>query len=496
MRRSERTKPVGIRTKIFAFFVLFTIIAVALLWLFQILLLPGFYTGITRKAIANGAEQILSANNIDHMNAQAERVSLAHNAGVRVFVVEGTRVSTVASVNDNFGSVIHILSNKQLNELYDHAEADEDGAWVRYRLLDGDYRFAWEERGEGERGDRVIDEREVYALLDSAADGRTYFVLLDIPRQPIEGMVAVLGVQLIVLTVVLLFVSAVLAGLISKRICTPIACLNTAARDLPRGTYPQDYRVHAYREVAELSETLAEAAEEIGKTDALQKELIANVSHDLRTPLTMIIGYAEMMRDIEGESTPENMQIIINEAKRLSDMVGDLVAISRYQSGAETVETEEFSLSDEAAELLVEYRSLLEQDGFVFCDEIEEGILVTADRKRIVQVIRNLLDNAVNYGGDAKSVTLSIGRIEGAVRVEVRDRGPGIPEDELKNIWQRYYRAKGNHPRSKSGSGLGLSIVRENLELHKARYGVESVVGEEDGGESGSAFWFELPSQA
>ena len=113
MRRSERTKPVGIRTKIFAFFVLFTIIAVALLWLFQILLLPGFYTGITRKAIANGAEQILSANNIDHMNAQAERVSLAHNAGVRVFVVEGTRVSTVASVNDNFGSVIHILSNKQ-----------------------------------------------------------------------------------------------------------------------------------------------------------------------------------------------------------------------------------------------------------------------------------------------------------------------------------------------------------------------------------------------
>lgn len=488
MKRSDRARPLGIRTKIFAFFVLFTVIAVALLWVFQILLLPGFYTGITRQAIARGAEELLAATDDDMMQAYAERVSLAYNADVRIFVVEGTRVSTVISTNATLGSVIHILSNKQLNEIYDRVEENGGGAWVRYRLLEGDYRFAWEEQG-GERVDRVIDERQVYAMLGAAANERTYFVLLDVPRQPIEGMMAVLAGQLAVLTVVLLLVSALLAGLISRRICAPIACLNEAARRLPRGTYPQDYREGGYREVAELSETLAEAAEEIGKTDALQKELIANVSHDLRTPLTMIIGYAEMMRDIEGETTPENMQIIIDEASRLSAMVGDLVAISRYQGGAETVEPGEFSLSDEATALFNEYRTLLLPNGFVFENEIEEGLLVTADKKRILQVIRNLLDNAVNYGGEAKSVTLSVRRIDGAIRTEVRDRGPGIPEDELKNIWQRYYRASGNHPRSKSGSGLGLSIVRENLELHNARYGVES-------GEEGTTFWFELPSQA
>ena len=492
MRRSDRTRPLGIRTKIFAFFVLFTVIALALLWLFQILLLPGFYTGITRRAISHGAEQILTAADQNTMQAYVERVSLAHNAGVRVFVVEGTRVTTVISTNATLGSVVHILSNKQLNEIYDRAEASEDGAWARYRLLEGDYRFAWEEKPEGARGDKVIDERWVYATLGTAADGRTYFILLDVPRQPIDGMVTVLGGQLIVLSFVLLLVSAVLAGLISRRISMPIACLTEAARRLPCGTYPQEYREDAYREVAELSETLAEAAEEIGKTDALQKELIANVSHDLRTPLTMIIGYAEMMRDIEGESTPENMQVIIDEAGRLSDMVGDLVAISRYQAGAERVVTEEFSLSDEAVALLDEYRTLLSKDGFLFEGDVEDGIRVTADKKRIVQVIRNLLDNAVNYGGEAKSVKLSVRRTDGAVRVDVRDHGPGIPEAELKNIWQRYYRASGNHPRSKSGSGLGLSIVRENLELHNARYGVESRVE----GESGTVFWFELPSQA
>ena len=113
-----------------------------------------------------------------------------------------------------------------------------------------------------------------------------------------------------------------------------------------------------------------------------------------------------------------------------------------------------------------------------------------ADRKRILQVLRNLLDNAVNYAGDRREITLALCRREDTVRLEVRDRGPGIPEEELSNIWQRYYRAHGNHERSISGSGLGLSIVRENLELHNARYGVESEMG------VGSTFWFELPSLA
>ena len=240
-----------------------------------------------------------------------------------------------------------------------------------------------------------------------------------------------------------------------------------------------------------LSDTLSDAAAEIGKVEALQRELVANVSHDLRTPLTMIIGYAEVMRDIEGENTPENMQVIINEAQRLSGMVGDLVTISRYQGGAETLEMTALSLSDEVEALLTEYRALLRAEGYTFVGDIEEGITVEADRKRILQVIRNLLDNAVNYAGDCREITLTLHRREDAVRLEVRDRGPGIPKEELPYIWQRYYRAHGNHERSISGSGLGLSIVRENLELHNARYGVESEMG---GG--GSVFWFELPSLA
>ena len=483
---ADARRPLRLRTKIFAFFALFSVITLTILWLFQMVLLPRFYTTITRNRMASGAVAILNAQNTDAMRAIAERVSLDHNAGVRIFTVEGNRVRTIASIKDELGPVIHILSQTQLNDLYDMAEADPDGAWVHYRLLEDGFRYAWEEDG-GEPNGNPVDERQVYALLGTAPDGHKYFILLDVPHQPIDGMVAVFSIQLMVLTGVLLVVSALLALLAARRISAPLAVLNDAARSLPDGNYPRDYRAAGYREVAELSETLAASAEEIGKTDALQRELIANISHDLRTPLTMIVGYAEVMRDIEGENTPENMQVIIDEARRLSDMVGDLVAISRYQSGAEAVESGEFSLTEVATELLDEYRTLLMPEGFSFIGEIDEDVIVTADRKRISRVIRNLMDNAVNYSNDVREVTLTVADAEDGVRVAVSDRGAGIPEDELANIWQRYYRARGNHQRSRSGSGLGLSIVRENLELHNARYGVESEEG------IGSTFWFVLP---
>ena len=476
----------GIRGKIFLSFVLLTLLTVLLLWLFQILLLPYFHASITRERIEVEVERLLAVTEDKEGAAVAERISRDHNAGLRIFEVHGQVANTVHAVDGETGAVIPFLSKKQLNDLFSAARGSEDGAWLTFQLREEEFRFAWEVVDGRELDGTVIDERQVYARLGSAASGQTYFVLFDTPLEPIDGTVRVLSIQLLVLTAVLLLLSALLATLISKHISAPLVGLNAAARRLPKGKYPVGYREDGYREAAELSATLSEAAEEIGKVDALQRELIANISHDLRTPLTMIVGYAEVMRDIEGENTPENMQVIIDEARRLSGMVGDLVSISRYQNGAEQMTPSEFSLSDEAEKLLLEYGTLLAAEGFLFHSEITPDVSVTADRGRILQVMRNLLDNAVNYSGEQREITLHVSRREGAAYCEIRDRGEGIPESELPNIWQRYYRAAGNHTRPSSGSGLGLAIVRENLELHGARYGVESTLGE------GTTFWFSL----
>ena len=293
--------------------------------------------------------------------------------------------------------------------------------------------------------------------------------------------------QLIFVTVALLLLSIAIAFLLSTLIARPIKKLSKAAKELANGNYAADFSADGYREVVELSDTLTYAADEIAKVDRLQKELLANISHDLRTPLTMIIGYGEVMRDIDGENTPENVQVIIDEAERLNSLVNDLLEISSYQANNESIARDALNISETLTEVAVRYQHLKDQGGYTFRFEGDDGLWIYADKKRILQVICNLVNNAVNYAGEDKTVILRASSDGEAVRVSVTDHGRGIPENELANIWERYYKLDKTHTRGVTGSGLGLSIVRRILELHGARYGVESQLG------VGSTFWFELP---
>ena len=276
MKASDR-RPIGIRAKLFGSFALLTLLTVLLLWLFQILLLPYFHRDITRYRLASEAEGLFGVATYEELRGKAETISREHNTGIRIYEVEGTVASTVLALDGEPGSVISLLSKRQLNDLF---AAAEGGTWVNFQLREGDFRFVWEMDDGEEYDGKVIDERQVYAVLGRGLHEKLYFILLDASLEPIDGTVRVLSIQLVALTAVLLLLAALLAWRISKRISEPLAYLNVAARRLPRGEYPTEYREDAYREVAELSETLSAAATEIGKVDALQKELIANISHD------------------------------------------------------------------------------------------------------------------------------------------------------------------------------------------------------------------------
>ena len=215
----------------------------------------------------------------------------------------------------------------------------------------------------------------------------------------------------------------------------------------------------AYREIAELNDTLVQTAEDLRKVEDLQRELIANISHDLRTPLTMIEGYAEAMRDIPDEITPENMQIIIDETERLSTMVNEVLDFSRLRTGSLELTMTRFNLTE----------------------------LIRKIVERISQVIYNLAGNALTYTGADKTVRIRQERKDGMIRITIADSGEGIPPEELPFIWDRYYRSRENHKRAVIGSGLGLNICRGILENHHAPYGAETPP------EGGTVFWFALP---
>ena len=294
--------------------------------------------------------------------------------------------------------------------------------------------------------------------------------------------------QFVMIVAAILLATGMVGYTMSRSISEPIIETNEAARELSRARYQRPPHSGGYREIAQLNDTLVQTAEDLRKVEDLQRELIANISHDLRTPLTMIEGYAEAMRDIPDEITPENMQIIIDETERLSTMVNEVLDFSRLRTGSLELTMTRFNLTELIRKIVNRISHMTAVEGYTVTFEAGEDVYVTADSGRISQVIYNLAGNALTYTGTDKTVRIRQEQKDGMVRITIEDSGEGIPPEELPFIWDRYYRSRENHKRAVIGSGLGLNICRGILENHHAPYGAETPAG------GGTVFWFALPA--
>ncbi|MDO5003989.1 MAG: HAMP domain-containing sensor histidine kinase, partial [bacterium] len=296
--------------------------------------------------------------------------------------------------------------------------------------------------------------------------------------EPIDSTVTILKNQLIYVTLIVLILSFIVAYYISKHISKPIVKINTAAKSLAKGEYnvvfDSDTNID---ELKELSSTLDYMRDELYKTDELRRDLMANVSHDLKTPLTMIKAYAEMTRDLHinnKKKQKENMNIIIEEADRLAVLVNDILTLSKMQSELDSLELTEFDLTKLIKDILKRYKIYKETLDYNFIYDEKEKLMIKADQKKIEQVIYNLINNAINYTGDDNKIIIKTIKKKGAIRVEITDTGKGIKKEDIPYIWDKYYKNEKKHERNVVGTGLGLSIVKSILELHKYEYGVIS----------------------
>lgn len=453
---------------IFGGFMAFTAIIIILLWVFQISLLESFYRSIKTQEIQSTADSIVAQMQEKDMTAMQVESVLAQAA-------DETQMSILLS--DNSGQWAVLQKSSPTSFLERLTWIDLAQIYMETASVGGSYLFSTN-KGEGQPENMVY----VRNFVDKAGDKR--MLILNTGITPVDSTVDTLKIQLWYLTAVMIVLALLLALLIARRISAPIRQINESAKSLATGAYAFEVEDRGFREIAELSSTLRYAAGELSKVDQLRRDLIANVSHDLRTPLTMIAGYSEVMRDIPGENTPENVQIIIDETHRLTTLVNDMLDLSKLQAGAIPLERSVFNLTESIREIMARYDKMAD---FSFQFEAGEEVYVNADEVKISQVVYNLVNNAVNYTGADKTVRVRQKVKEDLVRVEVIDSGEGIEPDKLRDIWERYYKIDKSHKRAQVGSGLGLSIVKSILDLHGGRYGVQSELGK------GSVFWFELP---
>ena len=233
----------------------------------------------------------------------------------------------------------------------------------------------------------------------------------------------------------------------------------------------------AYTEINELGEALNFAKDEISKSGMLQRDLLANVSHDLKTPLTMIRAYAEMIRDISGdnkEKREKHTQVIIDESDRLSMLVNDILNLSKLQSSVDEPDVSEINLSELTERVIGRFSDYVEKEGYTIEDHIAPDLITVVDEKKIEQVIYNLLGNSINYTGEDKTVKVFLAAENDYILLEIIDSGKGISQEKIDTIWERYYRFSETNTRPVKGTGLGLSIVKAILDSHKLQYGVRS----------------------
>lgn len=316
------------------------------------------------------------------------------------------------------------------------------------------------------------------------------YIFLNTSIQPLDSSIILLKSQYGYIALIIFGISLIISYVISSQISRPIVKISDSAKKLANGDFNVSFSTDSkVQEIKELSTTLDLAKNELSKTDELRRDLMANVGHDLRTPLTMIKAYAEMTRDLENqtpEKRAENMNIIIEETDRLNVLVSDILDLSKLQSSTYELKIEEFDLNELIRNIIKRFYILIDSDGYEFIYNNDKEIKVKADKKRIEQVIYNLLNNAVNYTGEDKKIYINVTDEKKKVLVEIRDTGKGIDKEEIKYIWNKYYHNEKKHKRNAFGTGLGLSIVKTILESHNYKYGVKSVKNK------GTTFYFEI----
>lgn len=465
----------SMRYMVWSYFLLFTVLILILIWFFQYFFLNNYYKAKKVKNVERCANKIVNSYNTEKLEETIRMLAFDNNLCVVITDEHGN----YEAIENNLGAysfmAMDIKDNHSMEiyKILTEAKRSEKGYVTK---MSKNTKFHRQE---------IIYCRKIF----KDKSPKQAYLYIESSVEPIDSTVRIIREQLVYITIVILELAFLISMFISRRLSQPITKLTQTAIKFKDGNFDVTFDSRGYHEIEELAGVLEDAKNEVRKVSDLRKDLIANISHDLRTPLTMVKAYAEMIRDLSGDNPQkrnEHIQIIIDEADRLSNLVNSLLELSKLESGNIDLNITEFSITEKIEDCMTRYSLMIEQNGYDIKFIADEDRKICADSDKLDQVIYNFINNAINYTGDKKIIRIKQINLEHSVRIEVTDNGKGISAELLPKVFDRYYR-DAKVKRDIAGTGLGLSICKEILKKHNFAFGVLS---EEN---KGSTFWFETP---
>jgi signal transduction histidine kinase len=328
---------------------------------------------------------------------------------------------------------------------------------------------------------RSIDRRaaDYYRLLTerfhvAPADAHRQFLEV-VHRDLFWGALIVLGLTLL------------LTYLLTWWVLRPLLQVTAITRKVADGNYSERVNVVSRYEGGQLADAFNHMADNLEKIERLRKTMVADISHELRTPLTNLRGYLEGLSDSVIQPSPETFRMLEQEVLRLVHLVEDLQQLAKADAARSFLNPQELSLHELLHQIMELYRPNFQEKGIEVQWRLEAGSgMITADRDKLLQAIRNLADNAWKYTPPGGIVVISTGRVPAGIRTTFANSGARIAADDLPYLFERFFRADRSRSRTAGGAGIGLAIVKELIEAHGGTVGAGS-------DENGTRIWFTLP---
>ena len=456
-----KSKSKGISANIWLYLGVFSILILVMLWFFQIIFLKLHYEASVKHNLNATVREIQKYNRNDLVS---NIDSIAYKNDVCIEVISKNSIISYSGIKSSGCNTSGEIYYKFKNDFIDD------------NLNKSSFEFT----------NSKYNNKTIVKAVKIDND----YVFVSANLEILENTFIILNNQLGIVTLVILGLSVCMGYCINRKIAKPIVDITEKAEELRRGNYDVNFKSEeGIYEIRELAETLDSMTNELSKTESVRREFLANVSHDIKTPLTMIKAYAEMVRDIsynDDDKRNANLNVIVMEVDRLNILVNDILVLSRLQAGAESLEIEKFDLNFLVRDCLTRY-DIYKEDGYEFVYSFNgKSAMIEADKKRMQQVIYNLINNAVQYTGDDKKIFIDVSESKKWIIFSVRDTGKGMKKEEIRHIWDKYYKIDKKYKRSTVGSGIGLSIVKTICENHKFLYGVDTEVNH------GSKFWVKI----